>query len=97
MTSLWDRELSSDVKVATPFDIHRESEGQCHDRIHGDDLVTGVSSTIAMSGDNDDVDVEITAGQKMLSAMSGSLLTSLLGKFTVDCCMSITRSDCLII
>jgi len=32
-----------------------------------------------MSGDNDDVEIEITARQKMLSAMSGSLLTSLLG------------------
>lgn len=33
-----------------------------------------------MSGDNEDIDVEITAGQKMISAMSGSLLTSVLGK-----------------
>lgn len=31
-----------------------------------------------MTGDNDDIDVDITAGQKMMSAMSGSLLTSLL-------------------
>ena len=33
-----------------------------------------------MTGDNDDIEVDITAGQKMLSAMSGSLLTSLLGE-----------------
>jgi len=37
-----------------------------------------VTSTIAMTGDTEDVEIDITAGQKMLSAMSGSLLTSLL-------------------
>jgi solute carrier family 25 protein 39/40 len=80
MSGHWDREELSDNKIATPFEKHRVFGGQGHDRIHGDNLVPEVSSTIAMSGDNDDVDVEITAGQKMLSAMSGSLLTSLLGK-----------------
>lgn len=40
----------------------------------------GSSSTITM-GDIEDTtpDIEISAGQKMLSAVSGSLLTSLLG------------------
>jgi len=33
-----------------------------------------------MTGDNDDIEVDITARQKMISAMSGSLLTSLLGE-----------------
>ena len=36
-----------------------------------------------MMGGNDDIEVDITAGQKMMSAMSGSLLTSLLGEWTV--------------
>ena len=31
--------------------------------------------------DEQDVEIDISAGQKMLSAMSGSLLTSLLGSF----------------
>ena len=45
--------------------------GQRHDRIPGGD-----------SGDHDSdgIDVEITAAQKMLSAVSGSLLTALLGE-----------------
>lgn len=57
----------------------RRFGGQGHDRIHGDNLIPGASSGIAMTGDSQDIDIEITAGQKMISAMSGSLLTSLLG------------------
>ncbi|RDW73272.1 mitochondrial carrier-1 [Coleophoma cylindrospora] len=53
-----------------------------HDSVFGDDPIPGVVEPIVMSGDytagDDDVEVEITAGQKMLSAISGSLLTSLL-------------------
>lgn len=78
MSRHWDRETLSDDEIATTFEKHRRFGGQGHDRIHGDNLIPGVSSTIAMTGDNDDVEVDITAGQKMLSAMSGSLLTSLL-------------------
>lgn len=80
MSGHWDREALSENEIATTFEKHRGFGGQGHDRIHEDNLVPGVSSTIAMTGDNDDVEVDITAGQKMLSAMSGSLLTSLLGK-----------------
>jgi len=47
--------------------------GQDHDRIGGDDFV--VPAVIS----RDDGGGDITAWQKMLSAMSGSLLTSLLG------------------
>lgn len=79
MSGRWDREAVSDNEVATTFEKQRGFGGHGHDRIHGDNLVPGVSSTIAMTGDNGDVEVEITAGQKMISAMSGSLLTSLLG------------------
>jgi solute carrier family 25 protein 39/40 len=80
MSGHWDRHGDSDKELATTFEEHRNFKGKGHDRIHGDNLIPGVSSTIAMTGDNDDVEVDITAGQKMLSAMSGSLLTSLLGE-----------------
>lgn len=50
--------------------IHR-LRGQRHDRIPGD-----------LGGDDPDMEdeVEITGTQKMLSAVSGSLLTSVLGR-----------------
>jgi hypothetical protein len=81
MSNRWDQHGQAD-EVATRFERGGHS-GQGHDRIHGDNLIPGVSSTIGMSGDMgndmDDVEIDITAGQKMISAMSGSLLTSLLG------------------
>lgn len=83
MSGHWDRGASSDDGIATAFVNHRGFGGQGHDRIHGDNLIPGMSSTIAMAGDRDDVEVDITARQKMLSAMSGSLLTSLLGELPV--------------
>lgn len=36
---------------------------------------------MAMLRNEEDVEIGITAGQKMISAMSGSLLTSLLGNY----------------
>jgi solute carrier family 25 protein 39/40 len=78
MSRQWDRPAQSAEDLATSLDEERRFHG--HDRIHGDNPLPGVSSTIAMTGDNDDVEIGITAGQKMVSAMSGSLLTSLLGK-----------------
>ena len=79
MSAHWIRHADSDKELATVLEVQRSFGGKGHDRIHGDNPIPGVSSTIAMTGDNDDVEVDITAGQKMLSAMSGSLLTSLLG------------------
>ena len=79
MSSHWDRHADSDTELATTLEVHKSFGGKGHDRIHGDNPIPGVSSTIAMTGDNDHIEVDITAGQKMLSAMSGSLLTSLLG------------------
>ncbi|CAL3972313.1 hypothetical protein PZA11_004539 [Diplocarpon coronariae] len=76
MSGHWYNEAHSDA-IATIY--HQEDFGsQEHDRIHRDNPVPAVSSIIAMSGGNEDVDIGITAGQKMISAMSGSLLTSLL-------------------
>ena len=80
MSGHWNREALSDNEIATALEKHRGFGGRGHDRIHGDNPIPGISSTIAMTGDNDDIEVDITAGQKMASAMSGSLLTALLGK-----------------
>jgi solute carrier family 25 protein 39/40 len=78
MSRRWDDHVQTD-DLATPF--QRDGQrGTGHDRIHGDNPIGGESSAIAMSGDIDNVGIDITAGQKMLSAMSGSLLTSLLGR-----------------
>lgn len=82
MSGNWERSANSDKGLATTLDLQRSFGGKDHDRIHGDNPIPGVSSTIAMMGDNDEIEVDITAGQKMLSAMSGSLLTSLLGTLT---------------
>ncbi|KAH8680107.1 mitochondrial carrier domain-containing protein [Tricladium varicosporioides] len=81
MPNRWDRPSKPEPEFATTFDRVQEERswgGQSHDRIHRDDPVPRVASTIAMTGENEDVEIDITAGQKMLSAMSGSLLTSLL-------------------
>jgi solute carrier family 25 protein 39/40 len=87
MSAHWIRYADSDKELATAFEHQSGLGGRGHDRIHGDNPIPGVSSTIAMTGDmtggNDDIEVDITAGQKMMSAMSGSLLTSLLGEWTV--------------
>jgi len=80
MPGHWDRQVDSNHELATTFERDGSFGGQGHDRIHGDNPIPGVSSTIAMTGDNNDIEIDITAGQKMLSAMSGSLLTSLLGE-----------------
>ena len=69
----------SEEQLATAAERTATVRDQRYNRIHGDELTTGVSRMISMSGDNGDVEIDITAGQKMLSAMSGSLLTSLLG------------------
>ena len=57
--------------------------GQNHDRLQLDQLPLPVIPT-NHPGIEDDVPpaMDITASQKMLSAMSGSLLTSLLGNLT---------------
>lgn len=51
------------------------SRGQSHDRIPDDVYLSGPPEPAL----DHNGDIEITASQKMLSAMSGSLLTSLIG------------------
>ena len=77
MPGNWDKKEGKN-DLATVGE-ERRFGGQGHDRIHGDNPIPGAPSGIVMMGDNHDIDIEITAGQKMISAMSGSLLTSLLG------------------
>ena len=52
---------------------------QRHDRLFNG---PSTSNSVTMNeNDEQDVETDISAGQKMLSAVSGSLLTSLLGSF----------------
>jgi solute carrier family 25 protein 39/40 len=64
------------------FSIVHSSNSQNYDRIDGDEASMSGISRIAGAGDGDGDGIisDITAGQKMVSAMSGSLLTSLLGE-----------------
>lgn len=78
MPNNWSDHTQSSHQFATFVEDPVENQG--NERFHGDELIPGVSSTIAMAVNHEPVDVDITAGQKMLSAMSGSLLTSLLGE-----------------
>lgn len=69
--------------IATEFARELPTDGQRHDRLHE---INGSAITGPLplgEPDRDDLDIEITAGQKMLSAMSGSLLTSLLSTLTI--------------
>jgi solute carrier family 25, member 39/40 len=78
MSGFWDQPQSPN-QIATTFESGRSQKGgQGHDRIHGDSYIPGISPTMAMTSENV-VELDITLGQKMVSAMSGSLLTSLLG------------------
>ena len=78
---LADRAAPTDDLVATPFTKEEfHPEVQKHDRLPAIIDSSGAADfPMAGTPDEDMVEVEITATQKMLSAMSGSLLTSLLG------------------
>lgn len=58
--------------------VVHSSDSQNHDRIDGDTFT--MAGMGAQDGDGGNTVPDITAGQKMVSAMSGSLLTSLLGE-----------------
>jgi solute carrier family 25, member 39/40 len=66
--------------MATTF---HNSSGQSHDRIEGEDIIGLAAGRMAISGTSGDGSaddgLDITATQKMMSAFTGSLLTSLLG------------------
>ena len=77
MSSFWDHPQAT-AEVATAFESGSASSqrGQGHDRIHADERIPVISPTMVISA-GDLVEQDITAGQKMISAMSGSILTSL--------------------
>ena len=62
-------------------------QGQRHDRIPDQGGHHQVSMASQSGGGMGDVEVDISAGQKMLSAISGSLLTSLLGMYFPTRCL----------
>ena len=74
-------ERSHEHHVATVDARHGQPErlpGEENDRI-GRDTSTGQAVT-SYERDEEATEIDISAGQKMLSAVSGSLLTSILGK-----------------
>ena len=57
-------------------------DGQSHDRLAGDaSLLLPNTIPVPMDDGPSDEITELTTGQKMLSATSGSLLTGLLGEY----------------
>jgi len=80
MSALTANRGRADGQIATAFENNAlaASKGQRHDRF-ADDLALYGPPTDSVSGRDRNGDIDISAGQKMLSAMSGSLLTSLIG------------------
>ena len=78
MSSRWEDTKEKHHHIATLEKDIGESQG--NERLSDNELISGLASPVAMALNDDYVEMDITAGQKMLSAMSGSLLTSLLGK-----------------
>lgn len=73
--------LSDEQQLATSHTgdgIHHLSQGQRHNRMP---VSSGsINSALMDATAEKEMEVDISAGQKMLSAVSGSLLTSLLGR-----------------
>ena len=83
MPGRWDRRGQTDEELAATFGGEKILSSQSHDNTHGDRSIPALSSTRGMADETLGVEeMDITAGQKMISAMSGSLLTSLLGEFS---------------
>jgi solute carrier family 25, member 39/40 len=80
MSALTANRGRADGRIATALENNAlaASEGQRHDRF-ADDLALYGPPTDSVPGRDHNGDIDISAGQKMLSAMSGSLLTSLIG------------------
>ena len=76
---------SDEKKLATSRDGDTEYRGQRHYRIQ-DTSVEAISVTMNESNEPEveNFETDISAVQKMLSAVSGSLLTSLLGISTLS-------------
>ena len=79
MPGHWDRYSQLEKESTATFQKDETFEPFGHDRMEDDRIIPGAQASVAMPN-IDDLEIDITAGQKMLSAVSGSLLTSLLGK-----------------
>ena len=66
---------------------HQRLQGQRHTRIS--DSLESSSTMTAKKSKESEAEIDISAGQKMLSAVSGSLLTSLLGRVVYNSCVRI--------
>ena len=69
---LYEKEFATTMEEESTF-----TQGQRHDRIP--DPRNGGASKATVDPNNFPPEIDISAGQKMLSAVSGSLLTSFLG------------------
>lgn len=64
--------------LATGFSDVYDAHAQNHDRMQETDVISALPTSLSR-GLSQNPDIEITTLQKTLSAMSGSLLTSLIG------------------
>jgi len=83
MSSNWDYRRQASQNIATSRDSSDFLVSRGNEPFHDDTFTPENMPAAAMNGNaaGPDVEVDITAPQKMLSAMSGSLLTSLLGTY----------------
>lgn len=80
MLNLWSQQPQFRRESVTPLQdgVAQGSEAQAHNRYP--ESREQIGTTAMGVSDEMKAEVEISAGQKMLSAVSGSLLTSLLGE-----------------
>ena len=71
--------------------VNNSSGGQSHNRI-ADDADMSMAHMMDTHGSGSDASLDITLGQKMMSAVAGSLMTSVLGKSR----RSLTTLSCVV-
>lgn len=86
-SSFSSSDLSDHATWSAMTTIHQATGGQDHDRFDPDDSFAMARMIPGKDNGPGGGDEDISASQKMISAMSGSLLTSLLGKYSF--CISI--------
>ena len=86
-----ERSHEHHLSIANPS--HGDSkrlQGPAHDRMAGDSPKS--PAVISYEKDAETLETDISAGQKMLSAVSGSLLTSILGMAVLSLSTSFKQS-----
>ena len=71
-------QISFSTAAAQDYGEKSFAQGQRHNRISG--AISDKPTAVMAEVEEQRPDIDISAGQKMLSAVSGSLLTSLLGE-----------------